>query len=124
MAALIQKLWDVSWDMWEHRNQELHNSTENQQQIIHSLVNEQIKKLYVGGAQQLPRDALKFLHQPMDTILKYPLTSKQIWLDAVQLAQTRRQRHEYGKYLGEQRFMATWLLSATTTSAQVEAQPD
>jgi len=123
-AALIQKLWDVSWDMWEHRNQELHNSTENQQQIIHSRVNEQIKTLYAGGAQQLPRDALKFLQQPMDTILKYPLASKQIWLDAVQSAQTRRQRHEYGKYLGEQRFMATWLLSATTTSAQVEAQPD
>jgi len=23
-AALIQKLWDIAWDMWEHQNKALH----------------------------------------------------------------------------------------------------
>jgi len=123
-AALIQKLWDVSWDMWEHRNKELHAGTESQQQILHSLINDKIKALYNGGAQQLPRDALKFLRQLMETILHYSLASKQIWLDAVQAAQERRQRHEYGWYLREQSFMVTWMLSAKNNSTQVEAQPD
>ncbi len=123
-AALIQKLWDVAWDMWQHRNKELHAGTESQQQILHSLTNDKIKALYDGGAQQLPRDVLKFLRQPMETILQYSLASKQMWLEAVQIAQERRQRHEYGRYLGEQRFMVTWMLSATNNSAQVEAQPD
>jgi len=95
-AALIQKLWDVAWDMWQHRNKELHAGTESQQQILHSLTNDKIKALYDGGAQQLPQDALKFLRQPMETILQYSLASKQMWLEAVQIAQERRQRHEYG----------------------------
>ena len=123
-AALIQKLWDVSWDMWDHRNKELFAGTPIQQQITHSLVDDQIKELYAGGAQQLPRDALKFLRQPVETILQYPLASKQIWLDAVRTAQQRRQQHEYGRYLGEQRFMVTWLRSAHNNSTPVETQPD
>jgi len=86
-SSLIQKLWDVLWDMWDHRNKELYAGTEIQQQITHLLVNNQIKALYAGGAQQLPRDALKFLRQPVETILQYPLASKQIWLDAVQTTQ-------------------------------------
>jgi len=60
-SALIQKLWDVSWDMWDHRNKELFAGTEIQQQITHSLVDDRIKALYAGRVQQLPRDVLKFL---------------------------------------------------------------
>jgi hypothetical protein len=28
-TALIQKLWDVAWDMWEHRNDILHNQEQS-----------------------------------------------------------------------------------------------
>jgi len=86
-AALIQKLWEVSWDVWDHQNKELHAGTEQQQQIIHSLVNEQIKKLYAGGAQQLPRDVLKFLRTPKEVVMQYPLASKQLWVESVTTAQ-------------------------------------
>jgi len=75
-AALIQKLWDVSWDMWDHRNKELYAGSEIQQQITHSLVDDRIKAVYAGGAQQLPRDALKFLRQLLATVLQYSLASK------------------------------------------------
>jgi len=50
-------------------------------------VNNKIRALYTGGAQQLPQDVLKFLSKPMETILSYSLASKQIWLDAVQTVQ-------------------------------------
>jgi len=60
----------------------------------------------------------------MEMILQYLLASKQIWLDAVQVAQSRQQRHEYRRYLGEQCFMVTWMLSAKNNSAPVDAQPD
>jgi len=86
-AALIQKLWEVSWDMWDHQNKELHAGTEQQQQIVHSLVNEQIKKLYAGGAQQLPHNVLKFLHTPKEVVMQYPLASKQLWVESVTTAQ-------------------------------------
>jgi len=82
--------------MWDHCNKELYAGTEIQQQIMHSLMNDKIQQLYEGGAQQLPRNALKFLRQLREMILSYSLASKQIWLDAVQTAQTQRQGHEYG----------------------------
>jgi len=75
--------------MWEHCNKELYAGTDIQQQITHSFVVFKIRVLYTGGAQQLPRDALKFLCQPMEMILSYLLASKQIWLDAVQTDQTK-----------------------------------
>jgi len=52
--ALIQKLWDISWNMWDHWNKELHSGRQAQQQIIHSAVNDQIVVAYTGRAQQLP----------------------------------------------------------------------
>jgi len=110
--------------MWEHCNKKLHTGTEIQQQITHTLVNDKIKALYARGAQQLPRDVLKFLNQPMETILKNLLASKQIWLDAVQVAQSRQQRHEYRRYLREQCFMVTWMLTAKNNSTPVDAQTD
>jgi len=41
-TSLIKKLWEVSWDMWDHRNKELYAGTAIQQQITHSLVNDKI----------------------------------------------------------------------------------
>ncbi len=73
--------------MWDCRNKVLFAGTEIQQQITHSLVDDRIKELYAGGVQQLPWDALKILRQPLETVLQYPLASKQIWLDAVQTVQ-------------------------------------
>ena len=80
-------MWDVSWDMWDHRNKELHAGDTATQAILHSAVDAQIKKLYEGGAQQLPRFALKFLQTPKETVLLYSLTSKQLWLELVKAAQ-------------------------------------
>jgi len=47
-AMLIQKLWEVLWDMWDHCNKELHSSGLEQQEITHSLVNQQITNIFVG----------------------------------------------------------------------------
>ncbi len=84
-TALIQ-MWDVSWDMWDHQNKELHDGNTAKQKILHSAVDAQIAKLYRGGAQQLPRDELKFLQTPKETVLLYSLTSKQLWLESVKAA--------------------------------------
>jgi len=73
--------------MWEQCNNELHGRAIKQQQILHSLANEQIRKMYAGGTQQLPRDALHFLQTPMEITLAYPLASKQLWVESVKLAQ-------------------------------------
>jgi len=30
MMQLIKRLWKISWDMWDHRNQKLHEKGENE----------------------------------------------------------------------------------------------
>jgi len=91
MAVLIQKMWDVPWDMWNHQNKELHNGDIARQLILHLAVDTQIAILYEGrGAQQLPWDALKFLTTPKETVLLYSLVSKQLWLELVKAAQQHK----------------------------------
>jgi len=101
MSALIQKLWGISWDMWEHCNNKLHGDSVVTQHITHSLIDEQITLLYTGGVQQFPRDALKFLSTPLDTVLNYILASKQLWVESIKAAQQWCQHHEFGKYLSK-----------------------
>jgi len=72
-VALIQKLWDIAWDMWEHQNKALHGGHPAQQQILHLVVDNQIWILYRGGPQHLPWDSLRFITQPLDIILGYSL---------------------------------------------------
>jgi len=50
-------------------------------------MNEQIKELYAGGAQQLPHNALKFLRTPKEVVMQYLLTSKQLWVESVTTVQ-------------------------------------
>jgi len=36
VSELIKKLWNVSWDMWDHRNGILHSSTNTCEEILDS----------------------------------------------------------------------------------------
>jgi len=97
-----RKLWDILWDMWDHCNKVLHSSRFEQQEITHSLVNQQITKYFAGGAQTLPRDVLHFLQTLKATVLQYPLASKQLWLESVVAVQKRWRHHKFSQYLGKQ----------------------
>jgi len=126
-SALIQKLWDISWDMWEHRNNELHSGGQATHQILHLAVDDQIRQAYDGGAQQLPRNSLHLINAPIETVLGYPLESKHLWLASVHEAQQRRKVHEFGRYHSEQRFMQAWLdtaAPATSTPTTNRTQSD
>jgi len=124
MSAFIQKLWDITWDMWDHQNKELHLGGQDQQQILHSTVNAQIEAAYKGRAQQLPRDALHLLHNPKTMVLQYPIESKQLWLTSIQAAQQCQRHHRFGWYQGKQHFMIMWLQTATNPNMANNTQSD
>jgi len=121
-VALIQKMWDVSWDMWEHQNKELHDGEISGQIILHLAADAQIAILYEGGTQQLPRDTLKFIRTPKETVLAYSLASKQSWLELVKAAQQCRKKHKFGKYQSEQQLMAAWLTPAKPCNTHQPSQ--
>jgi len=76
--------------MWAHRNGILHQSTLARQDILEKHVNDQICAIYAGKTQALPRDALGFIWKPKDQVLQLPLTTKQQWLESVNIAIARR----------------------------------
>jgi len=123
-SVLIQKLWDISWDMWDHRNKELHSGGPYQQQILHSAADNQITWVYDGRAQQLPQDALHLLRTPKETVLQYTLESKQLWLESVHMAQQWQQTHKFGNYISKQQFMMTWLQTAVHPNMTSNTQSD
>ncbi len=90
--------------MWAHRNRILHQSLKAHQDILEKHVNDQICGIYDWGSQALPRDVIGFLRKPKDQVLQLPLTTKQQWLESVQIAISRKKRHEYGKYISKQQF--------------------
>jgi len=110
VAELIKKVWNVSWDMWAHRNGILHDSPTAHQDIIETKVNNSIYELYARAMQALPRDAIGLFRKPKEHILQLALPAKQQWVDSVQVAIDWKTRHEFGAYLSEQRFMAQWVI--------------
>jgi len=110
VAELIKKLWNVSWDMWAHRNGILHNSPTARDDILEKQENDQICAIYASGMRALPRDAFGILRKPKEHTLWLPLTTKQQWIESVTTAINRKKHHKYGKYLSEQRFMANWAI--------------
>jgi len=79
---------------------------------------------HTWAAQQLPRDALYLLWQPLAVILQYPFKSKQLWLELVQVVQQQHQHHEFDQYLSEQCLMVRWLRSTNQHNTGTNTQPD
>jgi len=113
-TELIKKLWNVAWDMWEQRNEALHNSASNRTAILEKDINDRIQHIYAIGPGQLARKDLGLMRQPVAHQLQLPLSVKQQWLESIKAALHRKQLHEHGTMLGEQRLMETWVIRNPT----------
>jgi len=49
MVELIKKLWNISWGMWDHWNEGLHNSQTTCNEILDSQINKQVQTLHSQG---------------------------------------------------------------------------
>jgi hypothetical protein len=54
LVAINQKLWDVAWDLWEHRNSILHESDRN---VAEQQLNLEVTVKYNMGPQTITREA-------------------------------------------------------------------
>ena len=59
LSALILKLWDIAWDMWDHQNKVEHNGDET---VLNKQVEEDIQAQFQLGIQTLT-DSTKPLFQ-------------------------------------------------------------
>jgi len=86
-AAIIQKLLQVAWDMWHHRNQVLHHSEINQGNIVEYDTNQQIWAIYNQGLGSFPCDVMAVLKRKVTNLIDLPLAYKQQWIETALLAQ-------------------------------------
>lgn len=90
LAALIQKLWDVTWDQWQDRNGKLHHRDTGirQQQLRATILELKQTKL------TLPPQDRALLRTPLQTLLKSKLDYQETWCRRVKAALLRISRHE------------------------------
>jgi len=100
---------EISWDLWDHHNEALHNSQNARNDILDSSINGQIWFLFGQGLQAVPRDSFAFFKMLLDILLTKTRTYKTRWVASVEAAMHLKKHHEYGAYLLEQHLMRHWL---------------
>ena len=106
-VRLIRKLWDVAWDMWDHRN-----TINNQGTASLALrdIDDAIRHQFALGYQDLLPVDHQFLHQSQASLLTTSPGHWKQWLAAVQEARRRGLRNINATYQAEHDFMANFVV--------------
>jgi hypothetical protein len=112
VTALIRKVWEISWTMWDHRN-DVRTSTlsPTNKKAIEDL-NRRITAEFSHGTNGLgPRDQ-HWLEKPLRHVIGYDQEHKAQWLASIDLARERfsNRRELTASSLRQQRdTMEAWL---------------
>ena len=114
-VAIITKLWDVAWDLWEQRNGFLH--ARDNQEILHNMatIDAEIRFQFHQGAAQLPRWAHYLFKGNVDTLLSTSIRHRKKWLASVTAARemaANSQSQKDQELAASQQLMRAWLDTA------------
>ena len=85
-ATLTTKLWNLTHQMWIHRNHELHHVEEAQQIIYAEDTKQQLQLLYKSKSPTMPALDLHLFRRPLEETLKLPLALQRRLLRQLQAA--------------------------------------
>jgi hypothetical protein len=111
-TALIQKVWEVSWDMWDHRNNVRLNTftpAKRRQTIALNLL---VTNEYERGTEGLQIKDQHWLSKPEAHILNYDYHRKEQWAESIYLARVRfdnQEEHEADMNQRQQELFSNWL---------------
>jgi hypothetical protein len=111
-VAVIKKLWDVAWDLWEQRNGFLHDA--EYQDILHNVtsIDEEIKFQFQRGCAQLPQRARYLFDGSLSDLLATSIKHRQQWLASVTAARAmanERQALQDQSMEASHQLMQAWL---------------
>jgi hypothetical protein len=109
LVALIKKLLDIAWDMWQYRNSVVHNQEIDSRDAD---TRRQIEDLFARGPVGLPKEAKALFRQGSRQILQARPEVRQAWVIRVTAAFERAQRkakQDKASYAQERGTMAKWL---------------
>jgi hypothetical protein len=91
-TSMVVKLWEIAWDLWDHRNQIKHN-IETDQDVAHSeAILHSVRAEYAFGCTGLPHRDWHLFQCPLLSLLTSSLYYQDVWLIRVQTARTRQNR--------------------------------
>jgi hypothetical protein len=111
-VAIIKKLWDIAWDLWEQRNGYLHDR--EYQETLNNMagIDAEIRFQFRQGYTHLPRRAWYLFDGSVEDLLMTSLHYRQQWLDSITAAQAmanERQAHQDQGMAASRRLMRAWL---------------
>ena len=111
-VSLIQKLWDIAWDLWEHRIGIVH-SAENAA-ILHNMafVDQEIRNQFQRGLTSLSHRDHHLFQRSVYDILEAPIPYRRKWLHRVETARARAERRLFTTYSAERQALCAWLQGA------------
>ena len=104
-TSIILKLWDVAWDMWDQRNQFLHDKDFGLTVVA---LNQDIQSLFHAGEESVPLDERALFCTSLQDLLASPVTNRQLWVLRVKAAVARAARSRPEFYY-ERTIMRSWL---------------
>jgi hypothetical protein len=86
MIAILKKVWDISWDMWEQRNGIVHETLHPRRLDQWLALQQAVRDRFQEGCDTLlPRDQQLFA-KGLDTLLKGSDCEMNQWMTSVMLA--------------------------------------
>ena len=86
LMKIIAKVWEVSWDQWDNRNDVLHNSLTAAKKRDQDLVNQQVQVKFTRGTTGLRHRFHHWFNKPLHSLLRLSVKSKEQWLQSVELS--------------------------------------
>ena len=117
VKELIKKLWNVSWDMWDSRNAEVHQKTQTRRDIIIEHLHTEIQThLDIGQTNEfLPRLERTFFRTTVEEVTRQTEYQKRLWLHiAKRYIERDNQRVARNRSI---QIMREWLQPGSTTAA-------
>ena len=109
ITSIIRKLWDIAWDMWDHRNQWLHHKETGQLVVqLHAEISDQ----YRMGFATLLRKEKALFKSSLVSLLRTSTANKQLWLQRIRSARAQQEHRaqngtvQYGR---ERNMMRQWI---------------
>lgn len=110
LIAVLRKMWDVAWDLWEQRNGILHDK---EGELATITLDTNIREIYKQGAGRGPTELRRLFRMPLADILEMPKQQRQDWYTRVSSGVARQDRRVQNRsaYHSERRGMARFLAS-------------
>jgi hypothetical protein len=93
LAALILKLWNIAWDLWEHRNNIAHAANEA---AIHERITNDIYTILATN-EYSPSAAYLFTEGMREQLVSVNLSTKKSWLHSIHAQIFYRNSHQHSR---------------------------